>query len=210
MNRAVLLATTAAVAVLSGGAPVVAKPVHWPTTVLWNQNSNFGHGVVSMNFTSGSFTSYDAAAADDFVIPAGEKWRITGVDATGVYFNGSGPATSEVITFYADSHGRPGKAKVSYTLNCTDSGGSFACDIPGGVKLSGGTARTRYWLSVVANMDFHAAGEWGWVENTNIRHFQAMWENPGLCCYPCWTWATLDYCFGWPGDLAFDLRGKRL
>src|SRR5438067_1299575 len=108
MNKAVFLSAAAVVAFLSGGAPVAATPpAHKPYTVLYNQNSNFGLGIISDNFTSNS--SYNSAAADDFVVPSGQTWHVAEVDVTGVYYNGSGPASSEVATFYANNRkGKPG------------------------------------------------------------------------------------------------------
>lgn len=135
--------------------------------------------VLSRRTFSSSFATYSSAAADDFVIPAGHKWKITDVDVTGEYYNGSGPASSEIVSFYTDRKGYPDKAKAAFTLNCTDNRGSFACKLPGnGQSLSGGTVGRRYWVSVVANCDFIACGEWGWVQNTKIRHYEGVWENP--------------------------------
>ena len=93
---------------------VVAKtthvtPIQSPGKTLYSQNSNFlSQSLVSDNFTSGTFGSYSDAGADDFVVPAGKKWKVTGVDVTGLYSNctagvNCGPATSEVITFYTPS-----------------------------------------------------------------------------------------------------------
>jgi hypothetical protein len=174
MNKAVLLSVTAVVAILSGGAPVAAKPpAHKPDTVLYNQNSNFGYGIISDNFTSNS--AYSSAAADDFVIPSGQTWHIAEVDVTGVYYNGSGPAASEVVTFYANGRkGKPGHLyQGPFTLNCADNGGSFQCILPQRVKLVSG----RWWVSVVANCGFSTGcGEWGWIENTVVHGYGAVWR----------------------------------
>ena len=60
--------------------------------ILYNQNSDdAGSPLNSQNYTSGS-SQFNDQAADDFVIPKGQTWRITEVDVTGVYFNGSGTA----------------------------------------------------------------------------------------------------------------------
>ena len=187
-----------------------------PSHLLYNQNSTDGQAVNSQNFTSGSTSDYDAAA-DDFLIPAGETWDVKKVDAAGVYYNGKGPAFSEVITFYGDNKGQPGKTRASYALNCADTNGNFACTIPGphgrGLKLAGGTAGKRFWLSVVANCSFTGGcGQWGWYENSKIRHNEAMWENPGNGFGTgCTTWTPVGDCFSnLKGDLAFDLRGAKL
>src|SRR5947209_8046566 len=121
MNSAGLLSATAVVAVLSGAAPVAAKPpAHMPSTVLYDQNSNFGYGINSQNLTG---TSGDAAA-DDFAVPSGETWHIAEVDVTGVYFNGTG-SSSVVVTFYTNKKGKPGAVhRGPFALDCTNNAGS--------------------------------------------------------------------------------------
>jgi len=223
MNRAALLASTAVLALVAGGAPGGTRPapagkpadlqmLPMTPTVLYNQNSNFGYGIDSQNFTGGT-SAYTDAAADDFVIPAGRKWKITEVDVTGMYFNGSGPAKSEVVTFYSDRKGYPDKPRGTYTLNCVDTAGSFACKLPGkGLSLYGGTSGKAHWVSVVANCAFFGGncGEWGWVQNTRIRNNEGVWQNPenGFGT-GCTTWGRISACLGLPGDLAFVLKGKK-
>lgn len=221
MSKPALLASTAVLALIAGSGPAASNPVSTakpatfhlsavPPSVLYDQNSNFGTGIVSQNFSS-SFYVYDSAAADDFVIPAGHKWKIAEVDVTGAYYNGSGPADSEIVTFYTDRKGYPHAVKGTFTLNCTDSRGSFACTLPGkGQILSGGKSGRQYWVSVVANCDFITCGEWGWVQNTKIRKYEGVWENPhnGFGT-GCTTWTRNSACFLMPGDYAFDLRGKK-
>lgn len=199
----------------AGAHPFQLPPAH----LLYSQNSNFGSAIQSMNFTDGSYSSlYDTAAADDFVIPAGRSWTITKVDAPGLFYNGSGPATSVVVTFYADAKGKPGNVKASYTLDCTDTTGTgtFACDIPGphgnGLRLRGATAGKRYWLSVTPNMAFiDGSGQWAWVQNTNTHRDPGQWENPGNGFGTgCKTWNNTSTCIpSAVDDFAFDLRGTK-
>src|SRR6202045_3440839 len=110
--RPIFFLSVALGAVMAGSA-IAASGQAPASDVLYNQNSNFGYGVVSQNFTSGSFgTAYNAAAADDFIVPTGTAWTISEVDVTGSYFEGSGPAASEVVTFYANKHGRPDRMRA--------------------------------------------------------------------------------------------------
>jgi len=220
------LAATAVIALTAGTAmaaqPMLASPTVGHQVVgkgkgktLYNQNSNFGYGIDSQNFSS-TDAAYDDAGADDFIVPKGKTWTVNEVDVTGVYYNGSGPATSEDVTFYADSSGVPGKAvkKGTFTnLSCTDTSGSFACKLPKkGVKLAGGSKGTRYWVSVVANCPFSGCGQWGWVENKTINNDPAVWENPsGGFGTSCTSWGVNATCLGssvYAGDYAFDLKGK--
>ena len=223
MNKSVLLAAAAALALTAGGASAAQHPsagvvgakvtpiIHKAPAgakMLYNQNSNTsGEGLLSSNFTSGSFPSASSAGADDFVVPKKRQWTVTEVDTTGIFFNGSGPATSVDVTFYSDSNNMPGSPVKNGTftgLTCSGSP-SFACTLGKGVKLKSGT----YWVSVVTNQNFGGgAGEWGWELNSTIHGNPAMWENPGGYFGVCSTWGTVGSCLGYTGDFAFDLQGK--
>lgn len=230
MNKTILMAATAVLALTAGSAFAASHPgvgvvkvtkgaVHVPAT-LYSQNSSFGYAIDSQNFTSGNYTAYNNAGADDFVVPGGHKWKVTGVDVTGLYYNGSGPAASEVVTFYKSKGGLPGaiaaKGTASYTLACTDSAGSFSCSIPGpkgkGLKLSGGTGGGKtYWVSVVANCSFvGGCGQWGWAQTNLGGGNPGEWENPGNAFGTgCITWTPTSTCIGIPtNEWAFDLTGS--
>src|SRR5947209_1217952 len=163
MKRRLFLASAAlAMSAANIGASIAASRHPLPlNTVLYNQNSNLGYDVDSQNFTSGSFgTAYNSIAADDFVVPAGQTWHVTEVDVTGAYVDGSGLASSVVVTFWKGNVSPgdriAGKGKDTWTLNCTDNAGSFACTLPNNSRgkppqLRGGANGIRYWVSVVAN-----------------------------------------------------------
>jgi hypothetical protein len=219
MTKTVLFATAAVLALSVGGVASAAKPVsvslhhakahtlkgaNRAAGILYDQSSNdSGIGIVSQNFES-SFDIYDAAAADDFTVPKGSKWKVTEVDAFGVYFNGSGPARDENVTFYHDDHGSVGAEIASYTVAGTDSFGSFTIPIHK-TKLKKGT----YWVSVQANLDFSAGGEWGWENQTTVEGNAAQWENPGDGFGTgCTSWTTETTCIpDGQGDHMFTLRG---
>jgi hypothetical protein len=217
----ILLGTVAAVALAgtaSAGVTVVHHgkvpvahhaPINRANTVLYDQHgTDSGIGIVSQNFES-SFDAYDSQAADDFTVPAGAKWKIKEVDATGVYFNGSGPATSETVTFYKDKHGRPGKTVGSFTATGADSFGSFQIDLGAGQAVRGGSGGRTYWVSVVANLDFFAGGEWGWENQTETVGNPAQWQNPGGGFGVCPTWGDENVCIpDGQGDHMFTISGK--
>jgi len=214
-----LTATTAltlyAAQTIAADTPARRPPSH--TVVLYSQNSNFGQGIVSDNFSS-AMSSYDAIGADDFVVPAHQTWQITEADVTGTYVSGPGPASSVVVTFWSGvfpqriaQHGAD-----TFPLSCTDNAGSFACTLPLSsrgrplVRLRGGSAGKRFWLSVVANCDFTTCGQWEWTTNTTVHDGEAEWKNAGEGWHtPCGTgWGTLRACFNLPPtDLAFTLIG---
>ena len=193
-------------------------------TVLWNQNSPNSAAVDSQNFTSGSYSTYNDAAADDFIVPTGHIWTLNEVDVSGLYFNGSGPASSVNITIYHNKPGRGGAIDTPGTaltrgiyvkLTCTDTSGSFACTLPGyGTNHSKHLTliANHYWVSVVANCSYQGGcGEWGWSQNSTITDDKAEWENPrGGFALGCTTWNIVSTCGGsqYVGDFAFQLQGS--
>ena len=216
---AVLLAAAAGAsavgAAAAGPAPGsahlgVAQPVQTQgqtTGVLYSQNDNdTGTGVVSQNFEP-DFDVYDSQLADDFVVPnTGGPWQITGVTVTGVYFNGSGPAASENVTFYRDANGIPGVVKNTQTVVGADTGGSFTIPLDKFALPAG-----HYWVSVQANMDFASGGEWGWETRGVQSGSAAQWQNPGDGFGSgCTSWASVVSCVGFGPDLMFSLSGRVL
>jgi len=223
MTKTAALVASAVLSLLAGsalagqpgkaGTRANAPPAWSGGDMLYNQNNHYGYAIVSQNFTSGSQgTADNAAAADDFVVPKGETWKVTEVDVTGEYFYLSGPATSEVMTFYKNENGHPGTVLGQpQKLNCTETSGSFACAIKP-VTLRGGPKGKRYWISFVANCDYKKCGGWGWVQNTITHRNPGQWENPGGGLgLGCTSWSATSTCnlqTGGANDFAFDLRGK--
>ena len=187
----------------AGHGKVVAPPAVTAGTIYSNNKTDSGIGIVSQNFES-SFDIYDARAADDF--PIKKKAVVSEVDVTGVYFNGSGPARDENVTFYKDAGGLPGAVVKDYTgVAGADSFGSFKIKVPK-TKLKKGT----YWVSVQANMDFAVGGEWGWENNLETTGAPAAWENPGGGFgVGCATYTNEATCIpDGQGDHMFSLIGK--
>jgi len=200
--------------------PIVSPDVQ---SVLFDNNSNdSGIGISSQNLEPG-FDAYDDAAADDFVVPVNTKWHVKQVIVTGVYYNGSGPAVSENVTFYTNKSKLPNTVKKQYLgLVGTDNGtGSFVIKLPAGdaANLSGGSvnpAGKHYWVSVQVNMDFGVGGQWGWEGSLNNPTTPAApyidaWENPGDGFGTgCTTWNFEYTCIGDLGQgpsKMFTLKG---
>jgi len=200
-------ASAAPVSSVAGGKAHAVKNPNRAASVLYDQSNNdSGIGIVSQNFET-TFDAYDAQAADDFTVPANAKWKITEVDALGVYFNGPGPARDETVTFYKNKGGHPGKAVYSAQVAGSDNFGSFT--IPVSKTLKGGAGGNTYWVSVVANMDFGVGGEWGWENQTTSEGNPAQWQNPGGGFGVCPTWGQENVCIpDGQGDHMFTLRGK--
>jgi len=194
-----------------GSAHVFVKP-NSTLANLYNQNDNDALvGIVSQNFET-DFDAYDSQGADDFKVKTGVTWKVKEVDVTGVYFNGSGLAVSENVTFYKDAGGLPGAIKKAYTgvVGADNGTGSFAITLPTATKLLSG----KYWVSVQANMDFGVGGEWGWETRTLQHKNPAAWQNPGDgFATGCTTWGNMQTCIGPLGegpDFMFALQGSKV
>jgi hypothetical protein len=147
------LALAAALA-LSGAAmaapskSVSGKAAVLPVTaqaVLYSQLANDSlNGITSQDFEA-TFDAYDNRAADDFVVPAGVKWKVTEVTFPGQYSAG-GPLASANVTFYKDKAGKPGKVVADFPLAAisNDASGTITVTLPSAVTLKAGT----YWVSM--------------------------------------------------------------
>jgi hypothetical protein len=218
MKKTSLLAAAAAMALSSAafagpsaaGYGIAAKVVNnSPLATLVDQTgTDSGIGITSQNFEA-SFDQYDNMGADDFTVPAGFVWKVTQVNASGVYYNGSGPASSVHVTFYKNDGGLPGAVVKDFpaVVPTTDNFGSFGIKLPSAVKLKKG----KYWVSVQANMDFAIGGQWGWNGSTVQNGAMAAWQNPGDgFATGCTTWTAESTCIpsGQGPDKAFSLIGK--
>jgi hypothetical protein len=193
-------------AVRSGGA---AAPAAVPNAeVIYSQNDNdSGVGIVSQDFTDADLDIYDAEAADDFTVPGGTRWVLTGVTVTGVYFNGPGPADYEKLVIYEDAGGMPGAVVFARKWQAHDVVGSFTFTLPH-LRLDSGT----YWLSLQPVMAFDPNGEWGWETRSVQSGNPAVWRNPGNGFGTgCTDWGNMVGCLGSLGegpDFMFAIYGR--
>jgi len=181
--------------------------------VMYEQMSNYGsNSFTSQNFET-VFDSFDTQAADDFVISSPLSWTVSSVEVLGVYYNGTGPATSVNVWFHSDNNGLPGSAADS-VMNVVPSGGlstgSFIIPITPHITLQSGT----YWLSVQCNMDLLTGGQWGWTEQLPNFNYSA-WRNPlGGFGTQCSNWGyRVNGCQVGSGpyhDLSFRINGVTL
>ncbi len=150
-----------------------------PDAVLYDQTSGPGAAgaFTSQNFEAAN-DAFDNQGADDFVV-TGSGWVVNTVITPGAYFNGVGPVASVRVTFYDNAGGLPGAviAGCDYPaiVPAGAATGTFtttlvpACTLTAGVK----------WVSVQANMDFAAGGQWGWTTRSVQSGNLAVWRNPG-------------------------------
>jgi subtilisin-like proprotein convertase family protein len=200
--------SAAQVPTLSGPAParLAPPPPSVPSSVtLYDQTDSPGAQASSSQDFEAAFDGFDDQGADDFVVPAGVNWSITGVHVAGVYFNGAGPAPTVHVHFYADAAGLPGGSVCDYLdVTPTDTTGTFDIALPSPCVLGGGT----YWVSVIAHMDFGAGGQWGWTDRTVQSNSPSAWQNPGGGFGVCPAWAAKTGCvIGSAVDFAFSLSG---
>ena len=214
----VAVATSFAPAAGASGTPVSAargsgtsKAWHTDLTVLVNQIGSPGvYSILSQDFTDPGFDIYDSYLADDFTIPSTlvHGWKVQGMRAVGIFFNGAGPCDSETVVFYADAGGVPGavvatRGPIAGTLSGS---GTYTVVFPTAVLLAKGNT---YWASMYCTMAYSAGGEWGWSDTTVLKGTSAQWENPGGGFGVCPTWQDMDTCVGISGepDLQYALAG---
>ena len=162
-------------------------------------------GVTSQDFETAN-DPFDTFAADDFVVPGGETWSITGVDVAGEYGNGPGPAASFNVFFYADSATLPGTLVATRLANPYSNGANAVITLTSPVILTPGT----YWVSVQARQDFTPAGQWFWDNRSVISNSGAAWQNPGGgFAVGCLTWGRKTTCLTTQNgpDQLFRLHG---
>src|SRR5207237_4218188 len=121
-----------------------------PNVTLYAQLNNAGTiSTGSQDFETAN-NAFDDLTADDFVVPGGQTWNITEVDAQGVYFNGPGPAASFHVFIYQDSGGLPGtNVYTAMAQPYVNNAGVFQITLTVPAVLASGT----YWVSVQARQD---------------------------------------------------------
>ena len=200
--------------------PIVPYPKA-PQVVLYDQLSNAGSvGTSSQEFPD--VPTHTDFTADDFVVPSGQTWNITEVDAQGFYSSGGGPADNFNVFFYRNNGGLPGTQVYSATAQSyVNTSGVFQVTLTAPAVLAAGT----YWVSVQAHMNFIPNGQWVWFDRTVQANSPAAWQNPAggfgpptscpapgcpIPCHTCISWGIRQCCTGTPGgepDQMFRLIG---
>jgi len=197
---------------LSGPAHGAVAAYKGPHEVLYDQTDNPGTDAITSQDFEASFNTYDAQAADDFVIPAADgTWTIDEVYVSGAYWNGApgGPSLQANVYFYENASGLPGTQVYSALgVPSGEAGGHFTIALSTPAVLPAGT----YWVSVQARMDYEGGnGQWGWTERTVQSNSASAWRNPGDGFGSgCTNWGNRVSCgTGSDPDLIFRLSGIR-
>lgn len=177
-----------------------------PYVTLYDQYNNAGaNATVSQDFEPAN-DAFDSQLADDFVVPAGQTWTVTEVDAQGIYFNGFGPAISFNVFFYDNSGTLPATPVYTATGLAYTGSSDFVITLTTPAVLPAGT----YWVSPQARMDFSAGGEWGWQDRTVQSTSPAAFRNAGggFACPGGNGWVVKNNCVASPDpDQVFRLVG---
>jgi hypothetical protein len=200
--------------------PIVPYPKA-PQVVLYDQLSNAGSvGTSSQEFPD--VPDHTDFTADDFVVPSGQTWNITEVDAQGFYGSGGGPADNFNVFFYQNNGGLPGTQVYSATAQSyVNNSGVFQVTLTAPAVFAAGI----YWVSVQAHMNFNPNGQWVWFDRTVQANSPAAWQNPAggfgppascpapgcpIPCPTCITYGVRQCCTGTPAgepDQMFRLIG---
>src|SRR5213594_3811837 len=167
-----VLAVTAAFTVVAGLAPANAagiRPIvhrtgaghawHTDLTILVNQIGSPGvYSILSQDFTDPGFDIYDSYLADDFNVPGTltKGWKVQGMRAVGIFFNGPGPCDSVSVNFYKDAAGLPGAQTGTTQTGAGNPSGTHTLVFPTAQKLAKGAT---YWASMWCTMAFTPGGE---------------------------------------------------
>ncbi len=174
--------------------------------VLWDQTAApSGNGVPVQNVEA-ALDSFDSMAADDFEVPDGDGWAISGVNFT-LSFSGAGPVDTVDLAILADDAGAPGAALWSYSgLGGTLNGADLNVALPTPAILGPGI----YWLQGVINMEFDCCGQVFWSNSIDQTLSPSHWSNPGDgFATTCTTYMPVPVCGvggGFP-DFLFQILG---
>jgi hypothetical protein len=195
------LPTSLVVLAFCGGSSAFAAGV------LYSQHgADADFPLVAQKNLDSSFEMYDAVAADDFVVPAGQAWTISVFEIRGRYLNNAGPSSQAIVAVWKDHHDAPGELVWTADEPTNDSQAAGNFRLSGhGLKLKAG----RYWLSVQAETGFDGGAAWGWETQTKPKGVPAGWMNPGDGYGTgCTTFTAARDCFPEiTGDLMFTIEG---
>ena len=169
-------------------AAALAVPAIAPAATLYDQlddqATGTGSGTPSYFYEDGTG---DEQAADDFTVPAGQMWTITGAQAPGIGVPLSGDFGFRV-TLFTDAAGKPG-TQITQTQSTTPRADElYTLHVDGAPQLQPG----HYWVSIqLMNL-----ATWMWTNRTVQSGSPAMWQNPdGSDGKPeCVTWNLRTTC----------------
>ena len=196
-----------------GDAAAGGSDISGDGNVLWDQaQACGGGGPASQQFPD--FGNSVIQSADDFEVPDGVEWMLSGVVAAGTFFNSPtpGPLDDVRVQVWSDAGGLPDM------LLCDETGANLLAPGPDmSLALSacaGPWPPGIYWVSVMGVMPFVPSGQVAWVPNDSNNLAEFAFQDPdGLTGNPCVTWGsgitTCGIGAAFP-DLCFILEGEEL
>jgi hypothetical protein len=130
--------------------------------------------VNSQNFES-SLNAYDDFGADDFVVPAGQVWKVDRVEVRGNRLGNE--AASANVFLFADGGTIPG-AQIFSQSNVPRGSGQTYPDLDLAISPPLITPG-HYWISVQANLDFTGGHDWWWEDYPLQVGQPAAFKQPG-------------------------------
>ena len=180
--------------------------------VLQDQLAPSAQSVSSHNFEPG-LDNFDSLGADDFVVPAGEVWRIDLMEVSGQRTGNTTEAATANLSLFGDAGTLPGTEILTRSNLARGTGPAYPdlvlplSDMP---VLPPG----RYWIGVQANLNFMpGANNWFWSDHAPALGQAAAWRQPGNGFGDgCTSFITRSACASYPGsggepDQAFRLSG---
>jgi hypothetical protein len=169
------------------------------TVVLYDQMNNQSQEF-SPSHASLAGSEYTDYTADDFVVPAGQNWNISSIQAR-VRF-GTYPTFIGQVNVYIFLPGSPGPWIKLYEVDdiypsSGNNDSTMVLSIAPSLSLPAGT----YWLSVQSKADY-----WSWYDRTVLSNSPAFYSNPGGGNGTCSNWNYRFSCIG--GLLAPDQMFK--
>ena len=153
-----------------------------PAVTLYDQTNNAGANFVDSSDWGTHFTTVTSQAADDFVVPTSDIWRVTSVTVSGAIVESEGPGVlSLLVQFYSNSSGNsPATLMYSQTVPSGSIGGLgtgiFVVTLLAPITFGPG----HYWFSVQARQACTSSSckHWVWTERTVKSNLESVWQNP--------------------------------
>ena len=168
--------------------------------VLYDQTDNATSSNHGSNEWITPLEGFTDQIADDFIVPSGQSWQISGVDVLGI----GGYASPTVNMFiYANVGGLPGAELFGQSVVATNEP-DYSVAVSGTPNLHPGT----YWISV-QQTGTEVGTAWYWKERSVQSENPAAYRNPGgSSVATCTAWSVRSNCFpsSTPDEL-FKLSG---
>ena len=163
------------------------------------------HSVPTVQFTDISTLT---EAADDFIVPSGESWQLSGVKIYGTFSNGINGFQGAVANIRSDDNNKPGAIIYSDTITSYNYffGQNIFIPFKNPVSLNPG----RYWLNSYVRIPLNPdSSVYAWATSTANYGAPFHWRDPAHVFDTAanWTPGNQVVVGGGDPDLLFKLSG---